>query len=548
MKLKKFSAQGFRRFTDLTIDDIPDTAKLVVMLGPNGCGKSSVFDGFRQGYGNLVRVFRLWEANYHSKVIEDQAALDDKEGEGPPPNVTNQNNAIQLEFHGDLPSGEEERKKLFCFRTAYRNEPSFNVSQVGKQGKATDNIRINRMIDNDSVVNLNYQRLVAGGLNGIFSGEYDDKKVRELRSELTGKIAESLACVFDDLELTGFGNPVEDGDFFFNKGISKNFRYMNLSGGEKAAFDLILDYIVKSDEYDDTIFCIDEPDLHIHTKLQGTLLQELFNQTADNSQLWISTHSIGMMRKARDLQRQHPDQVVLLDFAELNLDEPTVIKPTQSTREFWKKTLQVALDDMATLVAPSRIFVCEGSAHGSGRAEFDAKCLRNIFGDSYPDVEFVVGGSGSEVASDHHGIAAVLGTVVAGADIHKLIDRDDRTPDTVDELRTNGVTVLNRRNLECYLLDDEVLATFCTRNGHDERINAVLQIKRDALQASIERGNPADDLRRASGETYDGMRKALGLVQAGENADAFMRDVLAPIISPGMAIYTELEGEIGLSD
>ena len=44
MKIKSINLKDFKRFTDLTIDGLPETAKLVVMIGPNGSGKSSVFD------------------------------------------------------------------------------------------------------------------------------------------------------------------------------------------------------------------------------------------------------------------------------------------------------------------------------------------------------------------------------------------------------------------------------------------------------------------------------------------------------------------------
>ena len=44
MKIKSIKLKNFKRFTDLTIEGLSETAKLVVMIGPNGCGKSSVFD------------------------------------------------------------------------------------------------------------------------------------------------------------------------------------------------------------------------------------------------------------------------------------------------------------------------------------------------------------------------------------------------------------------------------------------------------------------------------------------------------------------------
>ena len=53
MKLKEIHLKKFKRFTDLTITAIPSSARLVVLVGPNGCGKSSVFDAFK--------VWQLWK-------------------------------------------------------------------------------------------------------------------------------------------------------------------------------------------------------------------------------------------------------------------------------------------------------------------------------------------------------------------------------------------------------------------------------------------------------------------------------------------------------
>ncbi len=47
--------------------------------------------------------------------------------------------------------------------------------------------------------------------------------------------------------------------FYFSKNKQPEFHYKNLSGGEKAAFDLVLDLVQKASAYDDTVFMIDEP-------------------------------------------------------------------------------------------------------------------------------------------------------------------------------------------------------------------------------------------------------------------------------------------------
>ena len=48
MRVKTVKLVGFKRFDHLTIDLGPTPKKIVAMVGPNGCGKSSIFDAFEQ--------------------------------------------------------------------------------------------------------------------------------------------------------------------------------------------------------------------------------------------------------------------------------------------------------------------------------------------------------------------------------------------------------------------------------------------------------------------------------------------------------------------
>ena len=48
MRVQTLRLVEFKRFDDLTIDLGPVPKKIVALLGPNGCGKSSIFDSFEQ--------------------------------------------------------------------------------------------------------------------------------------------------------------------------------------------------------------------------------------------------------------------------------------------------------------------------------------------------------------------------------------------------------------------------------------------------------------------------------------------------------------------
>ena len=525
MRLTSIRLRNFKRFTDLVVRDIPETAKLVVVVGPNGCGKSSLFDGLMQWYRMKVGFgVNNDELYYRKSALEPFAWANDVE-------VT-------------VAGGATPHKGCLYVRTAYRNDPDFSVSGIQRPSAPSETIRFGRVIENDQTVSENYQRLVYDTMAGVYDVGNDAKTVATLREELIGQIRASMKAVFGDLVLNNISDPLGAGAFFFDKGTAKGYHYKNLSGGEKAAFDLILDLHVKKKFYADAVYCIDELETHLHTKVQGTLLREMVKILPESSQLWVTTHSLGVLRAAQALGAEKTGSVCIVDFDSVDPDVPRDIVPSSLGRIAWEKLLSIALDDLSQRVAPRVVVVCEGSTLGNRRKDFDAEIYNRVLGSQTPDVLFVSGGSANQVASSGVSVRQALGQILPSARVLAMCDRDDKSAAEVARFEHSGDIVLSRRNLESFLFDDDVIEALVLREGKDSVRAEAFQVKADAVAASIARGNPSDDLKSAAGDIYTGLKRVLSLQRCGNTTDTFMRDTLAPLIVAPMATYQALKGDV----
>jgi hypothetical protein len=403
------------------------------------------------------------------------------------------------------------------------------------------------MIDQDSAVSQNFQMLASNALEDAFDRYDGTMSLEQFREGSIGDIKRAVARLFPDLEMNTLGNPLAEGTFRFTKGQTKGFSYKNLSGGEKAAFDLLLDFVVKKRTFDDTVFAIDEPETHISTRLQGALLAELYNLVPDGSQLWLATHSIGMMRKALELYRANPAEVVFLDFEGHDYDGPVSLGPVEPNRAFWEKILQVALDDLAVLVAPKKVIICEGNPKSQvpGKNEaHDARCYNAIFESEYPDCKFVSGGNSKDVSNDRLKFAAALPEIISGIAVSRLIDRDDHSAMDIADMKSKGINVLSRRNIESYLYDDEVLTKLYEVNGRLGDAPNALSQKAAFVAASVARSNAPDDIKSAAPQIYTFLKADLGLTGCGNDQASFARACLVPLFSPGMTTYEALKADI----
>ena len=538
MRLASAHYVGFKRFTDLHIQDLPESARLIMLCGPNGSGKSSLFDGLRTWYTVQTGIGHSWDETYGTKVGAPAIGWSDH---------------VSVAVHGGVPEGQDERRKLLYIRTAFRNEADFQISGLGRMGSPLESPRVNRLIDNDVSVSENYQRLIMQTIDGIYDDAIADETPKgEIRDRIIGAAREAMQAIFPDLALSGvggIGSTAGDlGTFYFDKGSSRRFLYKNLSAGEKSAFDLILDAVIKREYFDNTIWCIDEPETHLNARVQGALLEALLSILPDECQLIIASHSIGFMRKGWELARDNPGLVAFLDMQDVDFDVPAVLTPVPASREFWSRTLDVALGDLALLVAPERLVLCEGRPSrgaNDSKAAFDAECYTKIFAEEFPETDFVSVGNSDDAGGDRLELGRTFQTLVSGSAITRLIDRDIRSPEEVAVLEADGVRVLGRRHIESYLLDDEVLQALCVSVGQPDKLGQVLAIKTEEIAASVNaRGNDADDIKSAAGAIYVRVRKALALSGSGSTWSAFARGKLAPLVKPGMTTYDELRRDI----
>ena len=528
MRIKRVHLKNYKRFTELTIDDLPETTRLVVLVGPNGTGKSSVFDSFLLKSQASVNNYRLSgdRAQYYEKVSCSR-------------NTHGVASRVDIEFHG-LGEGEVGWRSAFQVRSAYRNESDFRIEELRATNSEDAETRIARIIDLDKSVSKNYERMVWKRLQDLDGDAPEELTIGEYRRESLGDLQQAMRGLFSnpDLLLQDFGG-IHAGSFRFSKGNVADFHYKNLSGGEKAAFDILLDVFVKRDEAKEAVFCIDEPELHVATGLQGPLIASILALLRDGPQLWIASHSIGIVREAYKMLRERPGEVVFLDFSGRDFDGSVTITPSAPNRVFWKNMYEVALDDLSSLVAPRRIIICEGSKNKHVKA-FDAGCYHRLFADEFPDTLFISqGGSGEVIQSEH--LVGILKSIAHGIGVQKLIDRDDMTDDMRAQAIAQGVRVLRRRELEEYLYDPEVLRTFLQTEGCEESVVEAVLSKRESLV----NGQPGPkNIKDVSRQLFAAIRHDTQLPNLGNDREEFASQFLVPALRKTHVAYEELREDV----
>ena len=438
----------FKRFGSLEVQALGVDVEFVVMLGPNGSGKSSVFDAFLEWARAQGRRRR---SNFSNDYFDFQ---------------TGTVSTPEVVLHDSNASGPSEPLgPLVHVRTAHRNTPDVFANSIEKQQGFRRRNPLDRMVETDAALGEHYQRLVAKFVPVLSNLESGDA-VQDLETvrAMLAPVQDSLTRVLPQLRFTGLGDATSDGSFYFTRDGVRGFRYESLAGGEKAVFDLLLDVHIAATELGTPLICLDEPELHLNPAVQASVLTELMQLLPDGSQLWIATHSVGMIRRAFDISADVPGRVAFLDFGQVEGPAPDVrLVPSQPSSQLLRGAMSVALDDLASLLAPEVLVICEGSQVSDRVPVWDERIYRQIFRDQHPRVEFKSSGGKGELER----AASIASIIAPGTYLLKLRDRDDLTPENRTRLLESdpNLRVLKRHSLESYLLDDEVLDALAGDRG-----------------------------------------------------------------------------------
>jgi predicted ATPase len=529
MRVRKIQLKnGYKRFLDLTIDLGDNPKRIIALVGPNGCGKSSVLDGM------------LFHANSHSQIGNKQTKGYEYHSMSGVPNYSYENILInfvegtyQQVWQSKTILGKE--KTIFSFRSPYRYNSKLKI----KETRTTSELRLNSYgastaSDLDDKMEENYRRLHAKYNKYL---NETDCKPSEARNKIIGDLNKSLGqCL--NIAISELGD-IESarGTLYFKKPDHPiSFEFDVLSSGEKEVIDILLDLYLRQDEYNDTVFLLDEPELHISTSIQKKLLIEINKLIGKDCQLWITTHSIGFLRALQE-DLKEDSQIIHFDDT-VNLASKTcILEPKKNSYAGWKEIFQIALDDLCYLTAPKRIIYCEGrdmpGKNGTERG-FDAKVFNNLFSEKYSDTLFVSSGGNTELDRRSDMALAILTKVLNGVEILVLKDRD--TASGKENLKnhremylknnSSNHRMLNRFEIENYLFDKEVLRKYCLI--HDLEFK---EVDYDNFVKNIQEQNIKDELNRI---------KNFCSINFSINSEVFKLE-LSKLISEDMPIFRELE-------
>lgn len=252
-----------------------------------------------------------------------------------------------------------------------------------------------------------------------------------------------LSRVFPDYSFVDMDEDAPT-DLFVSIPSGETISFSDLSSGEKEVFFTLCFF--QRHRVEEAVIVIDEPELHLHPSLARRLLR-VMQELKPRNQLWLATQSSEVVDEAgRDnvwfIRREDAGRAVVFPATK---DEPTLAY----LRDFFGYSGYIGL-------AKAMIFT-EGR-----HASADRKMFSRLFPHSGQEIKFIPAAGCSESLRINKAVMAILEADVAWCRFYLIRDRDyldDQMAAAVREKAGDNFFILERHEIENYLLDFEVIAS-----------------------------------------------------------------------------------------
>ena len=513
MNLTRLRLENFKRFTDLTIDlsSFGGAPKLVLLIGANGSGKSSVFDAFEylsaQHKGDAPPpATHFSEEFYKGKAYEKFL------------NYLKKNPAAETSVSCSFGGGFEVRrsdgsspvtsptdwdvKSAFYGRSSLRTVPELRATPKSVDVGA-DPDRPRRFIEFDTRFEADIARTTEDLLREFWGKDFASD---EIKARFVAPINDALARVFGNgsattLRLTQMIPALgqKPADIRFRKGQS-DFHYDLLSSGEKEVFNILLNLFTRREHFPNAIYFIDELDVHLHTRLQHALIREVVEHwIPDYSQLWTASHSLGFIEYAGDAA-----DAAIVDFDDFDFDRPQVLTPSPKSPDIFD--IAVPRDSALKVFPNQTLVVCENQ---------DALLYNAI---QLPGLLFVG-------ARDKNAVGL---QTRSNEEFRGLLDRDFLGANEIEELRREqpNLFVLRYYSIESYLFHPLNLAEVSPPGFDGTEYRELLQTRmaavRDRVLMHLERSrNSYEVLKTLPKETKARALEEIAAATASDDFETF---------------------------
>jgi AAA15 family ATPase/GTPase len=449
MRITKLQLQNFKRFTDLTIS-LDKPYKLVLLVGSNGSGKSSVFDAFEVISSHEKQSEISFERTYHAKNQKEDFKI----------YIQTEERLFGLSSDNqEVSSMPLNQKNAFYGRSSLRQVPKLERFSLGKStiDFENDSDRPRQFINRDERFENDIENVTSQILQAVFNSNIQTKEIRDSFIEPINAAFERIfgTDTAISLRLKQIIPPLEGNvaNILFQKGDSE-IHYNLLSAGEKEVFNILINLLSRRDIFKDTIYFFDEIDLHLNTKLQFNLIKEITEHwMPENCQFWTASHSLGFIEYANQ-----SENAALIDLDELNFDVPQTLLPTpKNTLELYEIAVPKKL--LATIFSGKQIVICENQ----NDKYFNTISLKN---------KIFVG-----VLNNN----AVFVRVKEDANLYGLRDRDFLTNTEIEriEKRYPHYRILRFYNFENYIFHPDNLAEIVANFDINAYKNAIIHQKNE---------------------------------------------------------------------